>query len=329
MPQELLIDSIRDSDFASFKELVSSLSLDQLNTPNTIHYSNWFPGIGFTFLQLTSMVRPDYAQPLIDRGVEIDIHSACALGDVECIERLLKEDLGRLDTAIANFYPIQFATKHPEALDILLKYGDNPNREISALAWFDWESKAVERGLSMYKPIHLLAVGRGGVASADCLYKYGADLSATSMPFGEAPIHLAAIYNKASLITWLVKRGIDVDAVTDRRHPGFKLGELFNESHFSPFENSNRKTALMLAAGEGQTATVRQLINLGANACAGDSEGYTPLHYAAGAFWNSNVEIVELLMSAGAYTNSKSNSGLMPRDLARKKKYSAIIELLP
>lgn len=328
MPTELLITAIRDEDLPAFKEIVSSLSLEVLNRPNTKHYKNWFPGLGFTILQLTSMVRPEYAKILMDRGVEIDLHSACALADTQTIKKILAEDAGLINKSIAGFYPIQFATKKPQALNLLLEHGDDPNRDIKYLAWFDWESKAAAKGIARYKPLHLIAVGRGGVASAESLYKFGADLNATSSPFGEAPIHLAAIYNKYSLITWLVENGIPVDTATDQRHKDFKVGELFNETHFSPFEKSHRKTALMLAAGEGHSATVRQLLALKANPNAHDSEGYTPLHYAAGAFWDDNLEIIDLLLKAGAESNTKSLSGLTPKDLAVKKNYADSVSLL-
>ena len=328
MSNTLLVNAIRDSNFAVYQELVASLSIDKLDSPNTIHYSDWFPGIGFSLLQLTSMVRPTYAKPLIDKGVKIDLHSACALGDFQIIESLLKEDPSLINNCIAGFYPIQFSTKNQEALNLLLEHGEDPNKDITHLAWFDWETKAAEKGIGNYKPIHLIAVGRGSVATAECLHKFGADLSATSSPFGEASIHLAAIYNKALLIEWLVEHGIDVDTVTGQRHADLKLGELFNETHFSPFEESYRKTALMLAAGEGQIAAVRELIKLKANPNAQDTEGYTPLHYAAGAFWNSNIEIIKLLINSGAVIKSKSHSGLTPRDLAVKKNYTSSAELL-
>lgn len=328
MSFERLVNAIRAADFLAYKEIVSSLPLDKLNTPNSIHYSDWFPGIGFSILQLICMVRPEYATPLIERKVEIDLHSACALGINQTIENHLKKDLSYINNSIAGFYPIQFAIKNPYALKLLLEYGDDPLKDITKLAWFDWEVKAVEKGLAQYKPMHLIAVGRGSVPSAKCLYEFGAHLDSTSSPFGEAPIHLAAIYDKASFITWLVEMGVDVDAETNQRHIEFKVGELFDESHFSPFEDSYRKTALMLAAGEGQISTVRQLIKLKANPNAKDSKGYTPLHYAAGAFWSSNLEIIELLVRAGAEVNLKSHMGLTPKDLAQKKQYSACVDLL-
>lgn len=328
MISEQLIDAIRNSDEDKFQELVSSMSLEDLSSTNTIHYTNWFPGIGFTYLQLVCMVRPTFAKHIVERGADVDLHSACSLNDRRTILQILERDKNSINESIDGFYPIHFTIQQPDSLRLLLEHDDNPNRNIQKLAWYDWEVSAANKGVTSYRPMHMVAVGRGTIAFAACLKEFGADISSYSSPFGEAPIHLAATYNRDFLIEWFVENGCAIDIPTKPRHTGIAVNELFEEHYFSPFEKSYNKTALMLACGEGQQKAVKKLIALGSNLNAVDSEGYTPLHYACGAFWEPNTDIVKLVLAAGAEKERQSLSGILPRDLAESKHYQEIVDVL-
>ena len=84
----------------------------------------------------------------------------------------------------------------------------------------------------------------------------------------------------------------------------------------------------MLAAGEGQVAAAQALLELGADLGATDSDGFTPLHYAAGTFWEENTHLVELLLQHQAATDAPSKTGLRPIDLAQKKGYAGTQSLI-
>ena len=84
---EKIIEALRKNDESEFVQ-----QLDDFGEPivfagtNSVHFANWFSGVGLTLLQLTVFVRPNFVKHLIDRGVEIDLFSACALGDAAAIE---------------------------------------------------------------------------------------------------------------------------------------------------------------------------------------------------------------------------------------------------
>ena len=328
---EPIIVAIRENDRQTFIDHMEKLSVTELNATNTIRYASWFSGLGATLLQLTSFVRPEFARILLDRGAAWDLHSACALSDTKVIQDQLK-DPSRLESQIDGYFPMQFALGQPNAVRMLVEYGDAPNRSIQKLAWFEWEDVAAEAEISDWTPMHMLALGRGDephVNVADALREYGADITSSSTPFGQAPIHLSAITDRRHLISWFVKNGCPVDIRTKPLHSNeATVAELFPTEPFGPFFSTSEKTALMCATGEGHFASVKLLLELGADVSAADSAGFTALHYAAGSFWREQSEIVELLLQRGAQPATTSEDGARPADIANGKGYGAVLKLL-
>ena len=78
---------------------------------------------------------------------------------------------------------------------------------------------------------------------------------ATALPFGDAAIHLSAIYDRAPLIRRFVEQGVDVDIPTAESLTNGTATDLFETESFAPFDGHG-KTPLMLALGEGQSAAV-------------------------------------------------------------------------
>ncbi len=82
---------------------------------------------------------------------------------------------------------------------------------------------------------------------------------------------------------------------------------------------------LLDAVRAGDQATVRMLIQDGADVYADEADGTTPLHWAA---YRSDLEIVELLLGAGASAIAANRYGVQPISLAAVAGNAAIIELL-
>ena len=328
---EKIIEALRKNDESEFVQ-----QLDDFGEPivfagtNSVHFANWFSGVGLTLLQLTVFVRPNFVKHLIDRGVEIDLFSACALGDAAAIERWLDEIPNAFDQEIDSYFPIQFALRSPEALKKLLSRGDNPNRSLQKMAWFEWEDQATQRGYSDWRPMHMLALGRGDephLESAEVLRVCGADLNASSRPFGLAPIHVAAIYDRANIVRWLVDNECDVDSRTRDAGVNLQSHGLFDTEPFAPFFTRDQ-TPLMVALAEGQKNAVEMLLQLGADVNAQDSNGFTPLHYASAPFWQESPTLIDTLLSHGASPTAKSYDEKRPIDLAAEKNYNQTVTLL-
>jgi hypothetical protein len=139
------------------------------------------------------------------------------------------------------------------------------------------------------------------------LLKAGADARATDTA-GWAAIHHAAADGSLGTVRALLKAGVDVDsaAFSDGDTPLtiaafqghtavvvdlIKIGATVNHA------NLNKRTALMLAAAKGDVGSVRALLAAGADVNAVENNGGTALAWAKS---RGNKEVVDLLVAAGA-----------------------------
>ena len=327
-----LLNFIREKDLSGFEDCLSKSKefIKKINSINTERYSNWFPGIGFTLLQIASFVNPKFAKSLLEKGAKLDIFSAAALGKFEIAKKLTSRNPSILNESIGDFYPIQFAMSSPNIFEYFLEMGESPDRIIKRVGWFEWEDQAIKNNISEWRIIHMAALGRryhDNLEIARILNKHGAKLNLSSLPFGESALHIAAIYNNQEFINYMISIGVNVDINTSEVVNTEVHSKLFDTSYFEPFSSSG-KTPLMLASGEGQIKAVKALIKLGADPNKKDSLGFTSLHYAAGNFWEERLDIVKLLIKHGAVLNTINCKGRSPRDIARLKNYMTVCTFL-
>jgi ankyrin repeat protein len=84
-------------------------------------------------------------------------------------------------------------------------------------------------------------------------------------------------------------------------------------------------TALHIASGRGDLATIELLINKGANVSAQNDGGDTPLHDAC---MNGKIEAAKLLIEKGADVNAKNKSGQNPIYPAAERGNLELVKLL-
>lgn len=276
-----------------------------------------------TALQLAAIHDEEAARRMLARGIECDLHSACALG---LIERIAEATDGELGTVAEGLTPMGFALVRTrrESVSALLQAGDDPNRALQRIGFFVWELQAFAAGDGRWMPLH--AACTHGYADdariAACLIDAGARLDVPS-PLGAQPIHLASIYGWLAVLETLLSRGAAVDART------VPVDEaVWRMSTPDSAEPSARQTPLMIAALEGATAAGRLLLDHGADVNARDATGGTPLHAAAGAWWQESVEFVAMLLAAGGDPGAHDGRGRTPRDLAVARGYNAVADLL-
>ena len=279
---------------------------------------------GLTTLQLAALHDEESAHALLDRGTECDLHSACALG---LTKRIASANQVELDTLAEWLTPMGFALVRGnyDAVQALLRAGDDPNRPLPRIGFFVWEVEAMTGGHGTWMPIHSAST-HGYVDDAhrivQRLIKGGARIDSPS-PLGAQPIHLAAIYGWLPVLSTLLDRGADVNART--RAMSDTVWRLSAPAHA---QRAHRQTPLMIAAQEGTTAAARLLLERGATVGLRDSFGSTALHAAASAWWNENTEFVSLLLEAGADPSARNSRDRTPHDLATTAGYTASAELL-
>jgi ankyrin repeat protein len=100
---------------------------------------------------------------------------------------------------------------------------------------------------------------------------------------------------------------------------------LLDEGQDVNYRNHLGVTPLHSASAAGSYEVVRELLSHGARVDAQDYEGDTPLHHAV---VQNNVEVAGCLLAHGADPLLSNSAHLTPLALARKKKYTAMAELL-
>ena len=125
------------------------------------------------------------------------------------------------------------------------------------------------------------AAAAGNVAVMEALVDLGADLTAEDRS-GEIPMHYAG---DGEAVRWLAARGLSI-------HGG----------------GGDAPSPLHKACEDGRVDTAHALIELGADVNAGSKEG-TPLHEAAACTKKQAVEVVRLLLAAGADVRAVTEPG--------------------
>ncbi len=111
-------------------------------------------------------------------------------------------------------------------------------------------------------------------------------------PDGFPPAGLAIFFRHPELARELIERGADVHAAS---------------------QNAQRVAPVHAAASVGDTASMRLLLEHGADPNARQHMGYVPLHATAA---NGDRATTELLVARGADPHAKTDDGKTPADLA-------------
>jgi len=89
---------------------------------------------------------------------------------------------------------------------------------------------------------------------------------------------------------------------------------------------SDQESAMMIAAAEGNTNKVKDLLDKGVNVDTRDPEGNaTPLCHAA---WFGHADTAQLLINRGADVNAKKSDGASVLTLATERGHKDLVEML-
>ena len=237
---------------------------------------------------------------------------AVLYGDAAFLEDLLKKGADANARNDAKATPLMWAATNMEKTRVLLAHGADVNAQSD-------DSRT---------PLMVAAGRPGNIAVVKLLLDHGANLNPTANPPGESsPLIQAALAADPDSMQLLMSRGAELKA------PGAgavalamaltqdcsKCVDLVLKTNLSKDDFTG---ALQGVATFADAATIRMLLDHGADAKAPDPTGRTPLMWAA-ASELLPVDVVKLLIAHGADVNAKdthknsADSGLTALDLAR------------
>ncbi|KAB8211678.1 ankyrin repeat-containing domain protein [Aspergillus parasiticus] len=145
---------------------------------------------------------------------------------------------------------------------------------------------------------------------------------------GRSPLSHAAASGHLAIVKLLLQSGrVDKHDLTPLAWAAGKGREEASVGTRADIESEDYigRTPLSSAAHRGQEATMKLLLQHGANVESHDHRGHTPLIYAVE---NEREAIVKLLLQNGAQIESCDNQGLTPLCYAARKGYEEIAKLL-
>ncbi len=153
---------------------------------------------------------------------------------------------------------------------------------------------------------------------------------------GLTSLHYTAYNGNIELSKFLIKNGASVNALTnlgknvihlsaEGNQPSSMIYFLYKEKFDVYMGDENGASALHWACYSGAEDSVNFLIGLNAFIDVQDKEKLTPLHLAT--LYNREKIVIKLLQN-GADKNMKNSRGELPIDIARKKNYHTIVDIL-
>jgi ankyrin repeat protein len=261
-------------------------------------------GLGRTAIHVAIENEDWEAAPLlIERGAPIDLFAAAGLGDADRVAGLLAEDPSRAQAAPADgLTPLFYAAWAGDARSVRLLL--DAGTEVSP---------RVKRLWACLTPLHAALMKRHEEVVA-ALLERGADVNAFAAVPGSywpTPLHVAARWGTRDDVQLLLEHGADLnggEVTPDTMDSGVVslvvsagnvgLLELLLE-HGLDLRHERHREALHRAAERGHPELVRLLVENGADPCAIDADGQTPLDRAHTAGKTEVAELLQVLASAG------------------------------
>jgi len=243
---------------------------------------------------------------------------AALWGTEEDMETLIRNgaDVNAPATSLA-ITPLMCSVHDPAKVSLLIKSGANVNAATK----------------SRHTALVLAAGYDGAVATVKLLLDHGAEINARASDIIGTALMRAAMRGDGEEVLQLLSRGaalndlpqgsaalLGVTAQEDRDTAAMLLDRGAIADTRAPVELAARReaTALMMCAEEGDPEIVRLLLERGAAVNARDSEGFTPLMYAAAAIDRGDTQIIQMLLAAGADTEARTATGDTALSLAEK-----------
>lgn len=211
---------------------------------------------------------------------------------------------------------------------------------LRALFIVTWMTTLIGAAMSQSNESPLIqAVSRGDTAAVASLLMDGVDIDKRNAR-GQTELLIATHGNHVDIARRLIEAGADVNAKDDMHDSAYLYAgarghlEILKMTlrHGADLKSTNRYggTALIPASERGHVDTVKALIEVGVNVDHVNNLGWTALLEAImlGNGSSRYIEIVRLLVDAGADVNLADSDGLLPSQHARSRGFTEMVDIL-
>jgi uncharacterized protein len=170
----------------------------------------------------------DVARLLVELGAPLDLHDACATGDLDRVRRMLAEDPSLLDQRSADGFPplgLAIFFRQPDVAKFLIERGADVN--------------AVAENAQRVAPVHAAAAVRDH-QSMRMLLERGADPNAKQQ-MDVTPLHGAASRGDIDMAKLLLAHGADPHAVMSDGTTISALAEKYKQDEFAKWFVATRR----------------------------------------------------------------------------------------
>ncbi|KAF3074049.1 Ankyrin-3 [Trichoderma lentiforme] len=246
-----------------------------------------------------------------DCNGETPLHIAARKGRINVINLLLEFKANIHSLSRTEETPLHIAVAHPEAIEVLLKAGADPNSvDKEGRTPLDSEERS---------PFHY-AIAKDHLATVEEFvndHEASVDLLATMSEvvkyeaFNVFKYFMSLVHTRANSFH------------KSRTSKALLLHEAV--SGIDANLRRNGSSALHLAAQNGYEGYVQKLINFGAKVDARDDENRTPFHLAA---QENQDETVKILLGAGSEINAQDDDSITPIYLASESRAHRVLQVL-
>jgi cytohesin len=275
----------------------------------------------------------DVIELLLEKGATIStIHQAAYMGDLAKLESFIKEgaDINALDDH--GYSPLHYAAQNGknEAVELLIaKEADVNSKNNNGQTPIDVAYQRNHRNIvnlliekSADVSLHM-AARYGLTGKLKELIAKGSDINAADSS-GQTALHYAARRGYKEIVELLLANGANVNTKDNKGLTPVEMAMSRQRTQIAKLLiNSNADiSSIHLAAFSGNLAKVKTFLQMGININAQDSDGRTPLHYAATA------DVGEFLIANGAKIHPEDKDGKTPLHTTAAAGFKDAVELL-
>ncbi|XP_050993076.1 transient receptor potential cation channel, subfamily N, member 1 isoform X2 [Labeo rohita] len=286
----------RVGNTATLQEMLSNVPSNQLQTAINKHAKNGRSPL----LLAAEQGHTEVVKILLQNNARVDVFDEEGKAAIHLAAEQGHQDI--VDVLLAHKAFVNVKTK--QGLTPLHLSAQSGSAQLVRLLVETHQASVDALSLKKQTPLHLAAIS-GQLDVCSSLLSLKADITATDIR-GQTPLHLAAENNHSEVVKLFLR----------------------HRPELATLANMEGATCTHIAAAKGSVAVIKELLlfnQRGAGTLNNKANGLCPLHLAAAG---GHMEVVKVLLEAGASVTEEDAEGMTAIHLAAKNGHTHILEVL-